>query len=76
MSKWLSPDGGRDGGVQVTIVWAETTLILDGQTFYHVGPKNPPTLQGQSQHVCAIYAALGPDSFTGTAIVAVVPKAT
>ncbi len=74
--KWLSPDGGRDGGVQVTIVWAETTLILDGETFYHVGPKNPPAREGQSQHVCSIYAALGPDSFTGTAIIAVVPKST
>ena len=60
--------------MQVTIVWAETTLILDGQTFYHVGPKNPPAREGQSQHVCSIYAALGPDSITGTAIVAVVPK--
>ena len=74
--KWLSPDGGRDGGVQVTIVWAETTLVLDGQTFHFVGPTNPPTRKGQGQYVCSIYAAAGPDSTTGTAIVAVVPRAT
>lgn len=74
--KWLSPDGGRDGGVQITIVWAETTLILDGQTFHFVGPKNPPAREGQAQYVCSIYAAVGPDSITGTAIVAVVSRAT
>jgi hypothetical protein len=73
--KWLSPDGDREGGVQVTIIWADTTLILDGETFHFVFPKNPPAREGQAQHVCSIYAAVGPDSFTGTAIVAVVPRA-
>ena len=73
--KWLSPDGSRDGGVQVTIVWADTTLTLGGETFHFVTPKNPPGRQGQQQHVCSIYAVAGPDSFTGTAIVAVVARA-
>ena len=73
--KWLSPDGGRDGGVQVTIVWADTTLTLGGETFHFVTPKNPPARDGQEQYICSIYAVDGPNSFTGTAIVAVVPRA-
>ena len=54
--KWLSPDGGRDGGVQVTIVWADTTLTLGGQTFHYVTPKNPPARAGPAAarlfHLC------------------------
>ena len=73
--KWLSPDGGRDGGVQVTIVSGDITLILGGETSHFVFPKNPPAREGQAQHVCSIYAAHGQDSITGTAIVAVVPRA-
>lgn len=71
--KWLSPDGGRDGGVQVTLVWGDITLIFGGETFHFTGPKNPPAREGQAQHVCSVYAAEGADSITGTAIVAVVP---
>ena len=73
--KWLSPDGGREGGVQVTIVWADTTLTIGGETFHFLFPKNPPAREGQTQYVCSIYAAVGPDSITGTAIVGVVPRA-
>ena len=54
--KWLSPDGGRDGGVQVTIVWADTTLTLGGETFHFVTPKNPPARAGPAAarlfHLC------------------------
>jgi hypothetical protein len=76
--KWLSPDGGRDGGVQVTIVWGEVTLTLDGETFHFVGPDNPPAREGQAHHVCSIYGVSddGRDSITGTAIVAVIPRTT
>jgi hypothetical protein len=73
--KWLSPDGSTDGGVQVTIVWGDITLTLGGETFHFVSPKNPPAREGQAQHVCSIYGVDGPDSITGTAIVAVIPRA-
>lgn len=73
--KWLSPDGGRDNGVQVTIVSGDITLTFGGETYHFVSPKNPPAREGQAQHVCSIYAVDGPDSITGTAIVAVIPRA-
>jgi len=73
--KWLSPDGGRSGGVQVTIVSSDITLTLGGETFPFVFPKNPPTREGQTQHRCSIYGVDGLDSITGTAIVAVIPGA-
>jgi hypothetical protein len=72
--KWLSPDGGRDGGVQVTIVSGDITLTLGGETFHFVFPKNPPVRDGQAQHVCSIYGVNGPDSITGTSIIAVIPR--
>ncbi len=73
--KWLSPDGGRDGGVQVTIISGDITLTLGGESFHFVFPKNPPTREGQAQRVCSVYGVDGPDSITGTAIVAVIPRA-
>ena len=74
--KWLSTDGTRDNGVQVTVVSGDIYLTLDGQTFHFVGPKNPPVREGQAQHSCAIYGVSedGRDSITGTAIVAVIPR--
>ena len=72
--KWLSPDGGRDGAVQVTIVWGDVTLTLGDETYHFVSPDNPPAREGQPQYVCSIYGVNGPDSITGTAIVAVIPK--
>jgi hypothetical protein len=72
--KWLSPDGGRDDGVQVTLVWGDITLTFGDETFHFVGPKNAPAREGQAQHVCSIDGVEGPVSITGTAIVAVVPR--
>jgi hypothetical protein len=75
--KWLSVDGSREDGVQVTIVSGDITLTLNGETFHFVGPENPPVRQGQEHHVCSIYAASedGLNSITGTAVVGVVPRA-
>jgi hypothetical protein len=74
--KWLSRDGGRQDGVQVTIVWGDITLTLGDETFHFVGPENPPVRQGQGHYTCSVYGASedGRDSITGTAIVAVVPR--
>ena len=74
--KWLSTDGTRENGVQVTVVSGDIYLTLDGQTFHSVGPKNPPVREGQAQHSCSIYGVSedGRDSITGTAIVAVIPR--
>ena len=72
--KWLSPDGGRDGGVQVTLVSGDITLTFGDESFHFVGPKNAPVREGQAQHVCFIDGVEGPVSITGTAIVAVVPR--
>lgn len=73
--KWLSLDGGRVDAVQITLVSAEITLVLDGKTYTFDGPTNPPARTGQAQHTCEVFAVAGADSLTGTAVVAVVPRA-
>ncbi len=73
--KWLSPDGGRVGAVQITLIPAEITLVLDGQTYSFAGPTNPPMREGQVRTVCQIYGASGADSISGTAVVGLVPRA-
>ena len=73
--KWLSPDGSRAGAVQITVISAEITLVLGGETYFFAGPTNPPKREGQVRTVCQVYGASGADSISGTAVVGVVPKA-
>lgn len=75
--KWLSPDGSRNDAVQLTVVWGDITLTLGDEVFHFVGPDNPPERVGQQQYRCTVYGVSedGRDSITGTAIIAVIPRA-
>ncbi len=73
--KWLSPDGSRLDAVQITVISAEITLVLGGETYSFAGPANPPKREGQIRTVCHVYGASGADSISGTAVVGVIPKA-
>ncbi len=73
--KWLSRDGGREDAVQITLVSARITLVLGGVTYEFEGPTNPPAREGQAASTCTVHAVAGADSISGTAVVAVVPRA-
>jgi hypothetical protein len=75
--KWLSVAGSREEAIQVTVISGDITLTVDGQTFHFVGPENPPVRQGQEHYTCSVSAVSedGRDSISGTAVVAVVPRA-
>ncbi len=73
--KWLSPDGSRADAVQITVISAEITLVLEGQTYSFAGPTNPPRREGQIRTVCHVYGESGADSISGTAVVGILPKA-
>lgn len=73
--KWLSPDGTRLDAVQITVISAEITLVLGGETYSFTGPTNPPKRAGQTRTVCQVQGASGADSISGTAVIGVIPKA-